>query len=256
MDLPPLFLYQPLRALAARLPAGAPPGVAELDAAVARMGRPVGPGGLPIRFCAEVDSGAYESRIASSGVVHTREGSWHDTFHALIWLAFPRAKAALTERHLRHDAGPGAPRGPVRDAATQFDEDGVLVLHADAELAQLLRERRWVAAFWERRARMREALLCVVFGHALLDKLRAPFFGLCGRAVYAEVPPALLACSGDELLAAGDAWLAQAFAAPDFLATPRALAPLPLLGLPGMGEHARDYYCDTRQFRPPPAGHS
>ncbi|MBL8472908.1 MAG: DUF3025 domain-containing protein [Rhodocyclaceae bacterium] len=251
MDLPALFLYDHLRDLAAQLPPGAPPAVEQFDAAAERLGRPRGPSGLPIRFCSEVDPAPYEARIAQAGVVHTRADSWHDAFHALIWLAFPRAKAELTARHLRHDRGPGTARGALRDAAAQFDEDGVLVLCADAELAQLLQQRRWVEAFWDRRARMTTELRCVVFGHALLDKLRAPFFGLCGRALYVEIEPAVLACNPGELRNYCDTWLAAKLAGEDFLCTPRALAPLPLLGLPGMGANTRDYFLDTRQFRPP-----
>ncbi|MFS9669939.1 DUF3025 domain-containing protein, partial [Klebsiella pneumoniae] len=67
---------------------------------------------------------AYEAHIAATGQVPTRD-NLHDFFNALIWLHWPRAKAALNARQARAitQDGIGAARGTVRDAATLFDEN-------------------------------------------------------------------------------------------------------------------------------------
>ena len=35
----------------------------------------------------------YESRIAETGEIATRENNWHDLFNALVWLSFPAPRA-------------------------------------------------------------------------------------------------------------------------------------------------------------------
>ena len=53
-------------------------------------------------------------------------------------------------------------------------------------------------------------------------------------------------------LAETDAWLAAHLAATIGDLSPRSLAPLPLLGIPGVttDSESAEYYRDTRQFRP------
>ena len=73
---------------------------------------------------------AYEANIAATGEVPTRD-NLHDFFNALIWLHWPRAKAALNARQARAitQDGIGTARGTVRDAATLFDENALIFLH-------------------------------------------------------------------------------------------------------------------------------
>ena len=83
---------------------------------------------------------AYESHIALSGRVPTRSNR-HDLFNALVWLAFPRTKArlnALQANAIEH-TGVGAVRGPLRDAATVFDENGVVLVTRNERVVDDLR---------------------------------------------------------------------------------------------------------------------
>ena len=84
-------------------------------------------GGAPLRF---VEQGAkaaafedkYEVRIYLKGEVQVRAANWHDLLNALVWLTFPRAKAALNERHyhaLEKAAGGG--RAQSRSGAGRDD---------------------------------------------------------------------------------------------------------------------------------------
>lgn len=252
-------LFAPLAPWLARLDGTEAPAPAWLDALAGEAGlRPRSGGGVPVHFVAPPADGlGYEPRIHATGRVATRPGDWHDAFNALAWLAFPRTKAALNARHCHGPPPPDAGRrGPLRDAATQFDECGVAVLSSEPALLALLAEQRWKELFWERRAAVGRSMRFVVVGHGLYDALRRPFFGLCGKAALiaaaAELPDWPVAAQ----VALTDRVLAARLADPRCYAGRRAFPPLPLLGIPGLVPDSADprYYDDTRQFRRgPPA---
>ena len=205
------------------------------------------PPNLPVRFVSafEVPAGtAYEAFIAQQRAVPTRDNG-HDAFNGLAWLRFARTKARLNALQAAEIARDGvrATRGPVRDAATVFDENAVL-LHAPDALWNALRERRWAELFGPLRP-LWQAASVLVFGHAALEKLVAPYKSITGHVWRVALPfdPA-----GD--LAALDAWLA-ADLTPDKLAA-KPFAPLPLLGVPGwwVGNEEAGFYDDAQVFRP------
>jgi hypothetical protein len=219
--------------------------------------RPLSAGGRPVRFTGEGPGAyGYEQAVFETGAVHTRPGNWHDFFNGLVWLRFPLTKAALNARHLaglaRERAAGSSRRGALRDAATQFDEDGIVVLSAAPRLVELLRGHEWKSVFWERRAEVQRSLRFVVFGHALYDKLRQPFHGLCGKAVFLDADAALLGQTPDAQLAAIDRRLAAGWRDETRWRRPAELAPLPVLGIPGVTAENADpaYYDDRWQFRP------
>ncbi|HRP67643.1 MAG TPA: DUF3025 domain-containing protein, partial [Thauera sp.] len=169
-------LFEPIAPWLRRFAAPGVPGHAELDALLAEVAPAAcSGGGAPIRFVPPTgDAEGYEARIFARGEVPTRAGDWHDFFNALAWCAWPRTKAAcnrlhLAELHARAAAGlPG--RGPRRDALTQFDECGLVVVSADAELPALLAAHAWEEALWTRRARLRQTTRFLVFGHGSWDQ--------------------------------------------------------------------------------------
>lgn len=253
-------LFEPPRPWLCRLPAERLPDLAELNDLLAEVPACRGAAGVPVRCVAPdpADPRGYEARILASGEIPTRPGDWHDFFNALVWRAFPAAKAALNVRHGACLASPEAAaggRGPVRDALTQFDECGVLVSSRDASLCAGLAAHRWDEVLRGRRGEVLAGVDFMVFGHASYDLLRAPFPGLCGKAVYRVVPGAWFELTGPQRVAEADGWLAAWLARPDGLTSPAVLSPLPLLGIPGVtpANEAPDYYLDTRQFRPLPA---
>ncbi|AKU11829.1 hypothetical protein AzCIB_1934 [Azoarcus sp. CIB] len=251
-------LFEPIAAMLARFAAPELPGTAPLDALLRDVatGATSG-GGQPIRFILPpADALAYEEHIYVTGEVPTRADDWHDFFNALAWCVWPRAKAACNilhrrERDARTAAGiPG--RGPRRDALTQFDECGIVVVSSDPEIPALLAAHAWEEAFWTRRARLIASTRFLVFGHGTWEQLREPFFGLCGKALYRVVDGSWLDLPATERQRETDAWLAEQLVDAGLLNTPRELAPLPLLGIPDVTpeNESAAYYRDTRQFRP------
>ena len=227
------------------------PDVATLDRLAAQLGRPVSGGGAPIHFVETTPQPeGYERQIFEHGQVPTRPDNWHDFYNALCWLAFPHTKAALNARHIRH-LQPGT-RGAVRDAATQFDECGVVVLHANPALAQALQSHEWVTAFWAERDALCAQMRFLIVGHALYERLATPHVGLCGKAVYLDVPQAVIDSPLDQQMQIADSCLSAQLADDTFAPHPRDFHPLPLLGIPGVtsDNEAEDYYRDARQFRP------
>src|SRR5688500_19105880 len=103
----------------------------------------------------------YEQFIFDTGQCPVRPGL-HDFFNALVWLEFPRSKAALNRLQAQEIARRGiqARRGPVRDAITVFDENGAL-LQAPTPIWRALEGRAWRELFVELRPLWRQARLLV-----------------------------------------------------------------------------------------------
>ena len=187
---------------------------------------------------------AYEQFIFETGAVPTREGL-HDLFNGLVWMRFPATKRLLNRLQANEiaQAGVGQVRGPVRDAITLFDENAVLLQAPDA-LWDALYAREWTRLFVDLRPLWAQVQL-VLFGHALAEKLVAPYKAVTGHVYRAPVPLAL----GDDL-AAWDAWLAARLTAAELATKP--FTPLPVLGVPGwwLANESPAFYDDATVFRP------
>ena len=237
--------------------------------------------GRQIRFIASPNSGMpkpcainYEAGIADCGAVPTRTRgvvAWHDYFNALVWLMFPLTKAAINQRQAAVIAAEGisGTRGSLRDALTLFDESAVLFVSPDASQYDDLKEFRWSRLFVERRAEFAARTHCVVFGHALLQKLLNPYKAICGHCVglngtlsdpasadplrrrgsQSDITPdehsqALTIADMDSRLAR---WIVQRSFGKQML------TPLPVLGVPGWwrANESPEFYNDPDVFRRP-----
>jgi Protein of unknown function (DUF3025) len=201
--------------------------------------------GHRVEFVADDDAPAgtaYEAHIAATGRVPTRLNA-HDLFNALVWLAMPRTKArlnALQAVALERNGG-GDRRGPLRDAATVFDENGALLVTVDPVLPGLLCERCWRAAFVEHRDAW-SAVQLRCFGHALLEKLGAPYKAITAHVLVVELPPgSTLRVLDREVSSRIDEGFRTS-----------ALLPLPVLGVPGWWVENSEpaFYDDASVFRP------
>lgn len=195
---------------------------------------------------------AYEAHIAATGCVPTRH-NLHDFFNALTWFAFPRIKAMLNARQSSaiDVLGVGPTRGGVRDALTLFDENAVLYVSSDPALAAALRDFDWRTLFVAERARWGAHCEVRVFGHALLEKLIAPYAACTAHAWVVEAPVQYFAWPR----AQRDAWLDEAVSAKlaaDADLNGRSFSPLPVLGIPGWWPQNEEaaFYDDTTVFRP------
>ena len=156
-----------------------------------------------------------------------------------------RSTRSGTFRH-----GGGQTRGPLRDAATLFDESGVVVLSSQSKWITLLRQHEWKTVFWRQRASVLSSLRFIVFGHALYEKALKPYVGMTGKGVFFQVEEAFITKPVAEQLKTVDQWLA------DFvlrkLSSSADLSPIPILGYPGWSEAnaSSDYYDNQWYFRP------
>lgn len=237
--------FAPYRELIAdlALPHGLPPLEALNAAAFARDVRNALD--RPLRFIessGRLSARAYETTILQTGAVPTRTTTWHDVLNALVWLRFPRFKGALNAAHgAAIAAGNRATRGPRRDALTVLDESGVWVASRSAVLPHLLRERAWHALFCEGRARVEREMAFIVVGHALLEKALRPYPAMTGKCLV------LIADTLDP-----DVLDATAVRELADIESPRALAPLPVQGVPGWdpANACAGYYANAEIFRP------
>jgi hypothetical protein len=251
-------MFAPLRALAEKLPALGWPNTEVLNHVAVQTGRRIVnargqriwfvPAGTPRAHSAF----GFEPRTFATGEVEVRPVNWHDLFNVLVWIAFPTVKASINGRHCQALEAERGKRSPTRDALTHFDEDGVIVLCADASLSAMLREFRWKELFWNRREDVRRAMRFVVFGHALYEKALAPFVGMTGKALIFDVTREALELEGEPARAQIDRLAALHVWNPERMLSPRELAPLPVLGVPGWWDAnaQREFYDNTDYFRP------
>lgn len=193
----------------------------------------------------------YELHIHTQGVVPTRSCNWHDLYNALIWSLFPASKQAMNGAHMAA-LGAGQGRGPRRDALTLFDECGVLLVTEDSAVFAELNTHQWSALLWLRRRQWLDGQVRpYLFGHALYESLHQPFTGLCAKVLGVVVDADFTQRPLAERYRLLDLRLAQAIASGQVLHSPRWLAPLPLLGIPGAvaANAEAGYYCGD-QFRP------
>lgn len=197
----------------------------------------------------------YELAIARTGAVPTRPENWHDLFNALAWITYPRAKSAINAAHAailrRGGEAEARKRSAPRDALTLFDEGGLAVLTSRPELSRLIADFRWKELFWTRRDELRAHMRFLAFGHALHEKALRPYVGMVAKTVFIEATQAQVESPMAGLAALADARLAEHFAGPARPATPRAMAPMPVLGIPGWHPSTGDeaFYNDRSHFR-------
>jgi hypothetical protein len=196
---------------------------------------------------------AYEAFISDTGGVPTRD-NLHDFFNAMIWLRYPRIKVELNRLQAaeiaRSDTGArvAGKRGALRDGATIFDENAALFITADVELADFLRAHHWDALFVAQRARFLKNVQVSLFGHALIEKLVAPYKAITAHAWIILVDPGFSTLSPVEQRGWVDGHVAQRIAGglstSDF-------TPLPVVGVPGwMQDQHAEFYADKNVFRP------
>jgi hypothetical protein len=213
--------------------------------------------GFPLRFVPQSalpDGVAYEEFIGATGGVPTRD-NLHDFFNGLVWLSFPLIKRqlnALQAAQIAQD-GVGKSRGPARDAATLFDENAALLVVRESEqgraLVQALRGHGWRTAFVELRALFGRDAQVWLFGHALMEKLVAPYKAITAhtRIVMADEDYFTLGRAAQQAWI--DARIAQELAQEGLSKT--SFTPLPVLGVPDWWDRQdEDFYGDAAVFRP------
>ncbi len=215
--------------------------------------------GMPLSFVSADDAGQtpYEQHIARTGRVPTRD-NLHDLFNAAVWLTLPRLKAVLNARQAQCLAVAGSTpsqRGGQRDAATLFDESGMLIaVAADAaprfsavELQARIAAHDWTALFCADRGRWHQHWAPWLVGHAVMEKLVRPYPAITVRVRVVALEQGDIH-NADEV----DAAAARAFAQ-DPAWSSAALPPMPILGIPGWwpANEAPDFYANPHVFRPP-----
>lgn len=251
-------MFAPLRAAANGLRRPQWPDVGLINRVVEARQRPVvNAQGKRIRFVPQSARPVrfeerFEPRAYLRGEVLMREDNWHDLFNALVWLTFPCSKAAINARHYASlKAQAGTLRSPEGDALTLFDEDGAVVLSADADLFQLLLQHRWTELFVTRRDEVRAKMRFVIFGHAMYEKALDPFIGMTAKCVLLPFPSEVLEWNADAMWAEIDRRLAMFIRDRSSLGHGRSLTPLPVLGVPGWwrANENEAFYGNARYFR-------
>ena len=255
---------------------GAFPSLDELNALLLSCSRnPIASGGgFPLKLVRQQRIGRgtrrelgwradYQMRIFLSGEVPSRADNWHDFFNAWSWIFFPRSKAALNLRHFicadelygfpwRRQAGN---RNAEQDFLTLFDEGGLVVVCEDDELWRLIQERRWEQLFLKNRARLKEDVVFLPFGHALFDCALAGNPKIHASAIRVKANPSSMKKSKgtlySEALASVDEKLSWELVSRAVYVHSDALSAIPIWGIPGWSRNAEEesFFQDTSYFR-------
>lgn len=215
---------------------------------------------LPVSFVEQAalpEGTAYEAFISTTGKVPTRD-NLHDFFNALVWLSFPNIKRqlnALQAAQIAH-AGVGKSRGPARDAATIFDENCALLVVSDTAqgtaLVEAIRNHQWRSVFLDQRDTFNQHAEVWLFGHALMEKLVAPYKSITAHAWVVTAPDRFFLMTYDARREWLDVHVANELTVLDAnnLST-TCFTPLPVLGVPGWWQpQDREFYDDATVFRP------
>ena len=201
------------------------------------------------------ESRYYELHIADTGEVETRPESWHDLFNALAWITYPQSKSRINAQHaaILEEGGDAEARnrGPERDALTLFDEGGVIVASRAPALMRLIVDFEWKELFWNRRAGLDASMRFFAFGHALYEQALEPYIGMVAKTVFVPVDELFFMLPLESQAAQADALLAAHFSSRAKFPSPKAMAPMPVLGVPGWHFAAQDetFYDDPKHFR-------
>jgi hypothetical protein len=250
-------IFAPLAIAMARLPAQRWPDHADLNAAAAGI---VTAMGVPLRFVNPREHSVrerryYELRVAETGEVGTRPQNWHDLLNALVWMTFPAAKAQINAQHaaMLKDGGEAEAkhRSPERDALTLFDEGGVAVASSSPELMRLIIDFEWKQLFWSRRAQLAGKMRFFGFGHGMYEQALNPYIGMVAKTVFVPASEVFFSLPLAGQLAQVDALLADHFTDRSLFRSPRMMAPMPVLGVPGWypPSEIESFYDDPVHFR-------
>lgn len=213
----------------------------------------------------EADGRYYETFIAETGQIPTRQQNWHDLFGALIWALFPQTKALLNRLHQRELAAQtGKERSKLRHQLTLFDECGVVVLYQAGaqQLITALQQHQWLQALWQQAALWlpvagsasapaNSGQLCAwSFGHANFEMLTRPYIGLTGKMYPLEVPDDFFAKPLSAQIQFVDTELCKQIASSSAVQLQQRMSPLPLLGIPGWYPQDAEFYQNSAYFRP------
>jgi len=121
----------------------------------------------------------YEDAVAR-GQIPTRDGSWHDAFNLLAFMAWPRAKAALHARVLRCQGQrrtQGEKRRSREEDALALVDEVALVVSGPAELVARFDTHRSVSVLQSASGPGTDPVALAGMGAAVHEGLRVRWFG-------------------------------------------------------------------------------
>ena len=89
------------------------------------------------------------------------------------------------------------------------------------------------------------------FGHGLYEQALAPYLGMVAKTVFIPAEKSILSPAGEAGMAPVDALVAAHFADRARFPSPRSMAPMPVLGIPGWHPDTEfeSFYDDAQHFR-------
>ena len=192
----------------------------------------------------------YEPRVYLKKELQTRTENWHDFFNAQVWLNFPKTKKVLNSLHYSESLKrpEGSNRSILENRITQFDECGAILVSANKELLNLIKEHKWTSLFLKHRQEINEDLRCIIFGHAIFEKALSPYIGMTCHCLLVEDEKLLEQAKTYEFSNIDD-YLATKWSQ-QIAYNPLKFSAFPVLGLPDYWhEQGIEFYQNKQYFR-------
>ena len=119
------------------------------------------------------------------------------------------------------------------------------------ELLRLIVDFEWKELFWKRRAELEAKARFLAFGHAMYEQALAPYVGMVAKTVFVPVNDLFFMLPIEAQVTRADALLAAHFANRARYQSPKMMAPMPVLGVPGWHPDTgrEEFYDDPVHFR-------
>jgi Protein of unknown function (DUF3025) len=208
-------------------------------------------------------SGHYEQYIFETRRIPTRNNV-HDLFNGLVWLRFPNTKRLLNRLHVSEIEKQQLEkqvirtslqnnRTRLRDKLTLWDEGGLIWLSTRRDLTMMLQAKQWQRLFVENRQAVEQHVRCIIFGHAIYEKLLNPYLAITANSHCLWVNEAMLHQVDWGAYGEVDQYLADAIHTT--IAQQQVghinFYPLPVMGIPGWhaDNHLPAFYDNEQVFR-------
>ena len=116
---------------------------------------------------------------------------------------------------------------------------------------RLVVDFQWKELFWKRRDEVQARMRFFAFGHGCFEQFLVPYIGMVAKTVFVPVGELFFMLPIESQARQVDALLAAHFAQRSRFPSPKAMPPMPILGVPGWHFAAQDeaFYDDPSHFR-------
>jgi len=140
----------------------------------------------------------------------------------------------------------GTNRSPLENKITLFDECGAIIISNNQYLLSLIKDHQWQQVFITEKESFKNDIKCIIFGHAIFEKMLNPYIGLTCHCLLIHDTELLEHTKNqrmdilDKII--GNIWHNQ------ISNNPTKFDVLPILGIPGLWPDQNQAFYDNNTY--------